>query len=177
MTPRTNPHNRLLRLMYRADSGDPCAQYTLGVVHATGHGTKHAKYDAARAWFRLSAEGGHAAARLNVAIMQFYGWGGPADRVCGRAAFGDALKQYACNRARTAGTTTTVAAACGGDVASQFLLGIISQFGLHGAEPSASVARQWYTIAARRGLRVARESLYILYGVGVEGSVAADVLL
>lgn len=169
-------HNRLLRLMYRADSGDPCAQYTLGVVHATGHCTKHARYDAARAWFRLSAEGGHAAARLNVAIMQFYGWGGRADRVRGRAAFGDALQQYARNRARTV-TRTTVAAACGGDVASQFLLGIVSQFGLHGVEPNASVARQWYRMAAQRGLRVARESLYILYGVGVEGGVAADVLL
>ena len=53
---------------HAAEGGDAEAQYTLGLVYATGRGAPQDGAEAVR-WFRLAAEQGHALAQAAIEVM------------------------------------------------------------------------------------------------------------
>ncbi len=63
-----------------AASGNPVAQYNLGVLHQEGLGTKRARKVAA-VWFRKSADQGHGEAAFALGMMHATGKGAKLDPV------------------------------------------------------------------------------------------------
>jgi TPR repeat protein len=61
-----------------AESGDPSAQFSLGIRYATGEDV-HQDYDQAAHWFTEAAEQGHVLAQSNLAAYYWAGRGVPKD--------------------------------------------------------------------------------------------------
>ena len=55
-------------LMNKANSGDPEAQFGLGVVYQQGLGVDKSEYEAMR-WYRFAANSGHTEAQNNLAYL------------------------------------------------------------------------------------------------------------
>jgi TPR repeat protein len=70
----------LQELQPLAESGNPIAQYNLGVLHQNGHGTKKAQKVAA-GWFRKSADQGNAQAAFALGVMYGTGKGAKLDPI------------------------------------------------------------------------------------------------
>lgn len=75
-----------------ADSGDPCAQWGLGMMYANGLGVEMNDAEALK-WFELSAAQGYADAQYRLGVMQRKGWGLPMDDVAAAAWFEKAAEQ------------------------------------------------------------------------------------
>ncbi len=64
------------RVYTEALAGDSASQNLLGYMHFTGESAPH-DWALARAWFDSAASGGHVGARLNLALVNYLGLGGP----------------------------------------------------------------------------------------------------
>lgn len=133
------PHPELRRVnaLAAAESGDPEAQFGLGLKFSTAPGAERDLDEAAR-WFRLAALQGHSLAQFNLGIMLANGEGVPQDI--------------------SEGLTWTRKAAEGGDAAAQFSLGSkfhrssVSSLGQDRTE-SRVEAYKWFYLAAAQGYR------------------------
>ena len=90
--------------LVHAEQGDASAQFSLGVMYATGRGVLKDEAEAVR-WYRLAAEQGNAAAQFNLGLMYANGEGVLKDEA-------EAVRWYRL-------------AADQGDAAAQFNLGVM----------------------------------------------------
>lgn len=127
-----------------AESGDPEAQFRVGMAHATGRGRP--RDDAAAAeWFARAALGGHARGQAYYGISLYRGIGGAADRA-------EAVKWLA-------------KAAEAGEREAQSALGIAYYEG-GGVEVNYLEAEKWWRLAALQGAIDAQFNIGALYFEG-----------
>jgi TPR repeat protein len=127
-----------------AESGDPHAQYNLGLLYARGLGVPQS-YDRAIAWYRLAASQGVAAAQYNLGVIYANGQGVPVNRE-------EAAKWFL----QAAGQG--IAQAASG-------LGRMYDEG-EGAFHNPTEAIKWYRQAADQGIASAAFSLGVMYDLG-----------
>ena len=96
--------------LVHAEQGDASAQFSLGVMYATGEGILKDDAEAVR-WYRLAAEQGNASAQFNLGVMHAGGRGVLKDDA-------EAVRWYRL-------------AAEQGDASAQFNLGVIEPTGRH----------------------------------------------
>jgi TPR repeat protein len=67
-----------MHMRFAAEQGVVTAQYDLGTMYATGQGTDHNAFEAAK-WIAKAAEKGHTEAQIDYALILFRGHGVPPD--------------------------------------------------------------------------------------------------
>jgi TPR repeat protein len=127
-----------------ADSGDPHAQYNLGLLYARGLGVDQ-NYERAIAFYRLAASQGVAAAQYNLGVIYANGQGVAVNRQEAAKWFLQAAEQG------------IVMAASG--------LGRMYDEG-EGAFHNPAEAIKWYKQAAQQGVASAAFSLGVMYDLG-----------
>lgn len=167
-------------LLPHAESGNPEAQYWIGVMHALGRG---AAKDEARAlrWYRLAADQAHVSALYELAHHYEHNVGDRKAAVTWyrkAAAQGDHLSLYRIARMTHRGDgarrdpARAVAlyrqAAAGGNIYAQYILGRIYEEGIDVPRDPAEAAR-WYRQGAEQGEPQSALRLAMLYedGLGV----------
>jgi len=133
---------RLIKLL--AQQGVPEAQYTLGLMYATGQGGVQ-DYAEAVKWYRRAAERGYADAQLNLGGMYAMGQGVPQDDT-------EAAKWYR-------------KAAEQGFARAQYNLGVMYYKG-QGVPQDDTEAAKWYRRAAEQGFARAQYNLGVMYYKG-----------
>ncbi len=111
-----------------AESGDPKAQYLLGLMYYRGHGVKQDDALAAK-WFHRAADQGQAEAQFNLGVMYAEGQGVPQDNAEG-------IRWYRL-------------AADQGEPRAQYNLGVSYAEG-YGVEENFVTAYVWFNLAAAR---------------------------
>ena len=144
----TAPANRYLQL---AKSGEPAAEYDLGVLYARGDGVAQ-DLGSAAAWFRKAAQGGVLPAAFNLGVMYERGLGVDRD-------MDQAVAWYRRAAARNYPP-------------AQYNLAIAYAEG-RGTPQDMIAAAHWYHDAAMQGLAAAMVNIAILYeqGEGVARSL------
>jgi TPR repeat protein len=127
-------------LQRRAESGDPEAEFNLGIAYDLGHLVRQ-DFAAAATWYRKAAEQGYPPAEFNLGAMYDNGRGVPQDR------------RLAASWYRRA--------ALHGHGRAQFDLGQMYEHG-DGVPRSTQQARHWYRLAARHGIPAALDKLAAL---------------
>ncbi len=152
-------------LEQRAKTGDPVAEYRLGVLYALGQGVKQ-DYSHAAQLFKAAANGGVAEAQYNVAVMYSEGMGVQRDPVQAVTWYKKAAEQGNANAAFNLGVAYSNGtgvqqdmpeaarwfrrAAAAGVTNAQFNLGLLYERG-EGVPQSLVEAYAWYAAAAARG--------------------------
>ncbi len=172
----------LERLKQLAESGNPDAQYEIGIVHEYGYGVEK-DFAAARTWYQKAADQNHAASIFALALYTQNGVGGPKDlakaiELCRMAArHGHAAAMNALGECYFKGTVVeqdkTKAAALVKMAADQDLPGGLSNYGWilqTGAvgEPNPDEAAEFYFRAAARGFQQGQANLRALADAGNE---------
>jgi hypothetical protein len=149
-TPPNDPAARAAFYIAHAKTGDPAAQYDLGLLYAQGQGLVQ-DYASAASWFRAAATQGNVAAEYNLGVLYERGLGVRANPT-------EAVNWYR-------------AAADQNHTGAQFNLALAYANGSGTSQDFAAAAR-WYGRAAHQGLAAAMVNLAILYeaGNGVERS-------
>lgn len=142
--PPADPAARAAFYIARAKSGDPAAQYDVGVLYAQGRGLVQ-DYGSAATWFRIAAAQGNIAAQYNLGVLSERGLGVPANTA-------EAVNWY-----RSAAERNHPGA--------QFNLAVAYATG-KGAPQDFAAAARWYQKAAAQGLMPAMTNLAILYEAG-----------
>ena len=75
--------------LLRAESGNPVAQYNLGLMYSMGVGVKQ-NYQEALNWFLKAANQGVPAAQYNLGLMYFHGEGVKQNKITGKKWFSKA---------------------------------------------------------------------------------------
>lgn len=127
-----------------AERGHVGAQFTLGIIYATGKGID-TNIDRAVAWWEAAAAQGHAASLFNLGVLYAHGRGVEKDLIKAR------------NYWHLAATH--------GDPAAQFHLGALAATG-EGEPKNYQEAARWWRAAAAQGNRQALEGLEILKNHG-----------
>ena len=128
------------KLIQQANQGDAIAQYTLGVMYATGQGVPQDSAQAVK-WLRLAADQGDAWAQYNLGYMYDIGQGVPQD-------YTQALKWLRL-------------AADQGNALAQHNLGLMYAKGL-GVPQDYAQALKWTRLAADQGFEESKNSLGLL---------------
>ncbi|MDE1930223.1 MAG: SEL1-like repeat protein, partial [Alphaproteobacteria bacterium] len=152
-------------LEQRAKTGDPVAEYRLGVLYALGQGVKQ-DYAHAAQLFKAAADGGVAEAQYNVAVMYSEGMGVQRDPAQAVTWYEKAAEQGNANAAFNLGVAYSNGAgvqqniqeaarwfrraAAAGVINAQFNLGLLYERG-EGVPQSLVEAYAWYAAAAARG--------------------------
>lgn len=113
----------------RAQSGDPAAQFLIGMLHDDGIGRPRDHAAAAR-WFRAAAEQGHAPAQFHLGLLHALGQGVAYDLAAAARWYRAAAEQ--------------------GFAPAQFNLGLAYASGL-GVPQDFHEASRWYAAAAEQG--------------------------
>lgn len=142
--PPSNPRLLPPWLEQRVKSGDPIAQYRLGVLYALGEGVTQ-NYRRAAQLFKTSAEHGVAEAQYNIAVMYSEGLG--------------------IARNPKEATLWYRRAAAQGNPSAAFNLGVAYANGI-GVTQSMNEAAQWFRKAAEAGIINAQFNLGLLYERG-----------
>jgi TPR repeat protein len=121
----------------RAASGDPEAEFDLGIAYDLGHLVTQ-DFAAAAAWYRKAAEQGYPPAEFNLGAMYDNGRGVPRNRPL-------AASWYR-------------RAALHGEARAQFDLGQMYEQG-DGVPRNRTQALRWYRLAARHGITAARTKI------------------
>ncbi len=116
-----SPRVDLKALMAKANSGNPKAQFELGVAYVRGFGVDKSEYEAMR-WYRLAANSGHTEAQNSLAYLYETGPDGLKD-------LGEAVKWYR-------------RGAIYGNAMAQFNLGRLYLYG-RGVQQSNDEALHW----------------------------------
>ena len=127
-------------LQLRAESGDPEAEFNLGIAYDLGHLVTQ-DFATAAAWYRKAAEQGYPPAEFNLGAMYDNGRGVPLDH------------RLAASWYRRA--------ALHGHGRAQFDLGQMYEHG-DGVARNTQQARHWYRLAARHGIPAALDKLAAL---------------
>lgn len=127
-----------------AELGHAGAQFTLGVVYATGKGTMLDIARAAELWETAAAQG-HTAAQFNLGVLYSRGEGVEKDLIKARHWWS--------------------LAANAGDAAAQFHLGALAATGEGGPRNFEEAAR-WWSLSAAQGFEQAAKGLEILRAHG-----------
>ncbi|HZL60056.1 MAG TPA: hypothetical protein VFC38_10195 [Stellaceae bacterium] len=136
----------------RVKSGDPVAEYRLGVLYALGQGVKQ-DYAHSAQLFKSAADGGVAEAQYNVAVMYSEGMGVQRDPA-------QAVQWYQ-------------KAAAQGNGNAAFNLGVAYSNG-NGVSQNIEEASRWFRRAAAAGVVNAQYNLGLLYERG-EGVPASSI--
>lgn len=137
----------LLSVLQAANSGNPTAQYELGVMYCTGQGVALDEEKAAD-WFRKAAEQGDAVAQWSIGVGYLNGQGVAKNHEKATDWFRKSAEQ-------------------GSDVAQKYL-GDMYKNG-YGVAKDDEIAARWYRMAAEQGNAVAQFLIAVMYqdGVGV----------
>jgi len=127
-----------------AGTGDPDAQFMLGLMYSSGRGVLQDASEAAR-WYRRSAEQGNVDAQLSLGRIYDGGVGVPKNHF-------EAVRWYRL-------------AAEQGNGDAQWRLGAAYQFGT-GVPRNLSEAFRWTAIAAEKGFAEAQSNLGVMYSNG-----------
>jgi hypothetical protein len=149
-TPPSEPVARAAYYLARAKTGDPVAQYDVGVLYAQGNGLVQ-DYASAASWFHAAAAQGNLDAEYNLGVFYERGLGVTANPI-------DAVNWYR-------------SAADQNHARAQYNLAIAFAEG-RGTEQDFAAAARWYRRAAQQGVVPAMVNLAILYerGQGVDRS-------
>jgi Sel1 repeat-containing protein len=149
-TPPSDPVARAAFYLTRAKTGDPVAQYDLGVLYARGSGLVQ-DYTSAATWFHAAATQGNIDAQYNLGVLYERGLGVTANPI-------EAVNWYR-------------SAADRNHAGAQYNLALAYAEG-HGTEQDLAAAARWYQRAAQQGLTPAMINLAILYerGQGIDRS-------
>jgi TPR repeat protein len=137
----------LVQLQKTAQTGDPSAQFSLGVRFERGEVGINRDDKQAVAWYRKAAEQGHADAQFNLGVMYHQGQGVPKD-------FKEAMAWYR-------------KAAAQGVASAQHNLGIMYQAG-QGVPQNFKEAAAWHRKAAEQGDADAQKDLGNLYMMALD---------
>jgi TPR repeat protein len=133
-----------------AESGDPSAQFNIGLMYESGQGVPQNDAEAVK-WYRLAADQGEPSAQYNLGVMYEYGKGVPLS-------YDEALRLYHL--------------AAQQDISdAQYNLGVMYNDGI-GVEQDYAKAAKWYLLAANKGDGGAMFNLGVLYDTG--SGVAKD---
>ena len=133
-----------------AESGDPSAQFNIGLMYEAGQGVPQNDAEAVK-WYRLAADQGEPSAQYNLGVMYEYGKGVPLSYV-------EAIRLYHL--------------AAQQDISdAQYNLGVMYNDGI-GVEQDYAEAAKWYLLAANKGDGGAMFNLGVLYDTG--SGVAKD---
>lgn len=137
-----------------ARSGNPEAQFRLGVMFGNGDGVA-LDYDQAREWFEKAAAQGHENALITLAWMYANGAGVETNETRARELY---LKAAECGSAK-----------------AQYVVGTMFRFAQYGVEKDLKRAVQWYLKAADQGMPTAQFALgkMLMEGKGVVQDDAA----
>ena len=149
--PPSEPVARAADYLARAKTGDPVAQYDIGVLYAQGSGLVQ-DYASAASWFHAAAAQGNLDAEYNLGVFSERGLGVAASPI-------DAVNWYR-------------SAADQNHAHAQYNLAIAYAEG-RGTEQDLAAAARWYQRAAQQGVVPAMVNLASLYerGQGVERSL------
>ena len=134
----------ITQLEKAATQGDDTAQYSLGVLYATGDGVRQDASTAAK-WFQKAAEQGHASAQASLGSLYASGDGVARNTAVAEKWFGKAAEQ--------------------GNEWAQMTLGAMYLVG-DGVPKDAATAAKWFRKAAEQGNSSAQLSLAGSYAVG-----------
>ncbi len=164
--PPSQPPERVIPYLDRAQAGDPVAQYNIAVLYARGEDGLDQDYRSAASWFREAAANGNLAAQFNLGVIHERGFGVEADmeqavawyRRAAERNYAAAEYNLALAYAEGRGTVRDPVAAAGwyqraagqGLIPAMVNLAILSEVG-EGIERSPTDAYAWYRAAARRG--------------------------
>jgi TPR repeat protein len=149
--PPSDPVARAAFYLTRAKTGDPVAQYDLGVLYARGSGLVQ-DYASAATWFHAAATQGNIDAQYNLGVLYERGLGVTANPI-------EAVNWYR-------------SAADRNHAGAQYNLALAYAEG-RGTEQDLAAAARWYQRAAQQGLTPAMINLAILYerGQGIDRSL------
>ncbi len=135
-------------LIAAAESGDPAAQFALGLRYESGQGIGK-DYARAATWYRKSADQGLADAQNNLGCLYLLGWGVPLDYQQAAVLFEKAAEQGH--------------AGAQNNIGSLYYRGVV-------VSRNYKIASKWYRQAARQGQEIAQLNLALIYahGHGVE---------
>lgn len=127
-----------------AATGDPRAQYNLGVMYLTGHGVER-DAKAAMLWHRRAADQGLAVAQHGLGVLYYRGTGTARDPAAAAAWFRKAADQ--------------------GLADAQYNLGVM-YFNGEGVEENLAEVVKWISLAAGKGFADAQYRLGVMYQDG-----------
>ncbi len=131
-------------LIAAAESGNPAAQFALGVRYESGQGIGK-DYPKAATWYRKSADQGFADAKNNLGCLYLLGWGVPPDYQLAALLFEQAAEQGH--------------AGAQNNVGSLYYRGVV-------VSRNYKVAAKWYHQAAQQGQEIAQLNLALMYAHG-----------
>jgi uncharacterized protein len=131
-------------LRQRAESGDPAAQFDLGVMYHEGQGVPQ-DYAEAMRWFRMAADQGNPDAQFNLGVMYEKGRGAPPN-------YEDAMRWYQ-------------KAADQEYAPAEYNLGVMFDKS-RGVTLDFTEAMRWYQKAANQSYAAAQYNLGLLYYYG-----------
>lgn len=139
----------LHKLRKAAESGNPEAQFRLGVLYGNGEGVE-LDHDKAMGWFKQAARQGHESALITMAWMYANGAGVAVDEQKARELY--------------------LMAADHGSAKAQYVVGTMYRFAQFGATQDLPKALHYYTASANQGFATAQFALgkILLEGKQVE---------